>query len=314
MWSKLSMKDRAKYIQLGVANGVTSLDEIRKEYNKYAEGGFIKDSLKPWYWGTPTYEGENLKEALFKAYDAGLEGKNILYNDKAYKVSLNDADLNEYNTKKQHKANKAITPEQVVDSYIENVVWEMENPTHETLGKDGLYYPYTDVDKKGNTHYNIGAGIEKNSDIAAKYKIDYSGKTGYEKEVLDNMMRADLEKKATESMQEVLEEYPNLDTLSLGNRMILLDIAHNVRPRGAKRKNMPKQWPELMKAMNNGDYEGILNNVYSGSTRRQKMRGDLIWKNTIDSNTVRNRALGGYIYKSNIKNSELGGIPTLLGY
>lgn len=36
------MKDRAKYIQLGVANGVTSLDEIRKEYNKYAEGGELE--------------------------------------------------------------------------------------------------------------------------------------------------------------------------------------------------------------------------------------------------------------------------------
>lgn len=33
------MADRAKYIQLGVANGVTSLDEIKNTYNKYAEGG-----------------------------------------------------------------------------------------------------------------------------------------------------------------------------------------------------------------------------------------------------------------------------------
>lgn len=39
MWDKLSMADRAKYIQLGVANGVTSLDEIKDTYNKYAEGG-----------------------------------------------------------------------------------------------------------------------------------------------------------------------------------------------------------------------------------------------------------------------------------
>lgn len=39
MWNKLSMQDRAKYIQLGVANGITSLDTIKEVYNKYAEGG-----------------------------------------------------------------------------------------------------------------------------------------------------------------------------------------------------------------------------------------------------------------------------------
>lgn len=39
MWNKLSMKDRAEYIKLGVANGITSLDEIRNVYNQYAEGG-----------------------------------------------------------------------------------------------------------------------------------------------------------------------------------------------------------------------------------------------------------------------------------
>lgn len=39
MWDELSMKDRAKYIKLGVSSGVTSLDTIRKVYNKYAEGG-----------------------------------------------------------------------------------------------------------------------------------------------------------------------------------------------------------------------------------------------------------------------------------
>lgn len=33
------MQDKAKYIQLGVSNGVTSLDEIKEVYNKYAEGG-----------------------------------------------------------------------------------------------------------------------------------------------------------------------------------------------------------------------------------------------------------------------------------
>lgn len=41
-WNKLSMAERAKYIQLGVQNGITSLDDIREAYNKYADGGKVK--------------------------------------------------------------------------------------------------------------------------------------------------------------------------------------------------------------------------------------------------------------------------------
>ena len=59
-WNKLSMADRAKYIQLGVQNGITSLSIIRDTYNKYAEGGdtqgeFIKISEVPTYgWDSNT--------------------------------------------------------------------------------------------------------------------------------------------------------------------------------------------------------------------------------------------------------------------
>lgn len=35
------MADRARYIQLGVQNGIISLDSIREAYNKYEEGGYI---------------------------------------------------------------------------------------------------------------------------------------------------------------------------------------------------------------------------------------------------------------------------------
>lgn len=41
MWDKLSMKDKARYIQLGVMNGITSLEEIKKAFNYYAEGGLL---------------------------------------------------------------------------------------------------------------------------------------------------------------------------------------------------------------------------------------------------------------------------------
>lgn len=38
-WDALSMKDRASFIRIGIKNGITDLEEIKREYNKYADGG-----------------------------------------------------------------------------------------------------------------------------------------------------------------------------------------------------------------------------------------------------------------------------------
>lgn len=282
MWNKLSMRDRANYIKLGVKNGITSIDEIRNVYNEYAEGG-LKDSWKPWYWLTPEYEGDNLKEALFKAYDDGIEGKNMMYNGKAYKVTLSDADLKEYNIKKQHKLNRSITNEQVVDSYIDNVIYTMENPKNKGF-KDGKYYPYADVSSKKN----IGPGINYTSDMAKG--LDFSGNIGYTKEELNKIMRPHLLKNMEGIMSDLHDMYgEDIDTMSLGNRMILLDISHNVRPRGSKRANMPKKWPSLVEGMATGNTEKIKKNTGSGSSRRQDMRNDLIFQHLITPLTIKNR-------------------------
>lgn len=68
VWNKLSMADRAKYIQLGVSSGLTKLDDIHKVYNTYAEGGYLDwiDKVKQWKPGIdkdidseePTYDYE----------------------------------------------------------------------------------------------------------------------------------------------------------------------------------------------------------------------------------------------------------------
>ena len=282
MWDKLSMKEKAAIIRLAVGNGITNLDTIRRGYNKYAEGGG-KDSWKPWYWFTPEYEGSNLKEAIFKAYDDGLEGKNIMYNGRAYKVSLNDTDLKEYNIKKQHKLNRSITNEQVVDSYIDNVLYTMENPTNAGY-KKGKYYPYADISSKKN----LGPGINYTSDMAKG--LDFSGKKGYTKEELNEKIRPHLLENMEGIMSDLHDMYgENIDTMSLGNRMILLDISHNVRPRGSKRANMPNKWPSLVNGMATGNVEKIRRNTNSGSTRRQNMRNDLIFKNLVTPITVTNK-------------------------
>ena len=41
MWNDLSMKDRARYIQMGISNGITDLSVIRDTYNRYAKGGLV---------------------------------------------------------------------------------------------------------------------------------------------------------------------------------------------------------------------------------------------------------------------------------
>ena len=43
MWKDLSMKDKASYIRMGVENGITDLGTIREIYNKFAEGGELKN-------------------------------------------------------------------------------------------------------------------------------------------------------------------------------------------------------------------------------------------------------------------------------
>lgn len=42
-WNNLSMTDRAKYIKTGVESGLTNIEDIKKAYNTYAEGGPMED-------------------------------------------------------------------------------------------------------------------------------------------------------------------------------------------------------------------------------------------------------------------------------
>lgn len=282
----LQSKEAAKYFSLPPETSITAgaiadyVQALTNDNNKYAEGGG-KDSWKPWYWFTPEYEGNNLKEAIFKAYDDGRENEDIIYNGKAYKASLSEDDLNEYRRYK----NRSITPEDVVNSYIENVLYTMENPKNKGY-KNGKYYSYAD----SSSPLNIGPGINYTSDLAKNNNLDFSDKTGYTREYLDNIVKQDL----LEKMEGINKDLHNMygsdaDTMSLGNRMILLDIAHNVRPRGRKRANMPKGWPSLVSSMMSGNSSKARKNTNSGSTRRQEMRNDLLWQNIIDKNTVKNR-------------------------
>lgn len=54
-WSDLSMSQRSDLMQIYLKNGITSLDEMKKHYNSFAEGGNIDDPPYKRYYATPQY-------------------------------------------------------------------------------------------------------------------------------------------------------------------------------------------------------------------------------------------------------------------
>jgi len=159
----------------------------------------------------------------------------------------------------------------------------MENPTNEGFNpKTGKYGVYTDRDKDGNIHYNLGPGINKNSNLGKSLNYD----SEYTKEELNSKLKPVLLQHINEIDKDLLSFTSKPDTISPGNKMILLDIAHNVCPRN-NRNNMPLKWPALVTSMIKGNPD--IKEMDSGSTRRRDMRGDLSNKKVITKNTVKNR-------------------------
>lgn len=147
--------------------------------------------------------------------------------------------------------------------------------------------PYKDKDVNGVEGINFGAGINKWSDVGSTLNYDST----YTTKELNDAMRPDLLKKMDTINHQLREKYGRAaDTMSIGNKMILLDIAHNVRPNGQNGKdgNMPKGWPKLTKAMMNGDYKTASQNTLSSKdTARQRLRNQMLFKKVIDKNTVK---------------------------
>lgn len=48
-WEELSMRERAAIIKVGVANGITNLKDIKKQYHTFSEGGPIEQQLREQY-------------------------------------------------------------------------------------------------------------------------------------------------------------------------------------------------------------------------------------------------------------------------
>lgn len=263
-WNELSMADKAKYIQLGVQNGITSLDDIRDTYNSYTEGGYLENTIYK------TRNGEFFIYANNKRIPLNYSNGRFITDDgRIYKPTTVEG---------QHNTNKYITNDEVVDNYINHIVYTMENPNSKGF-TNGRWGKYTDKDSDGKTHINIGPGIESHSDVGAN--IDYN--TTYSTQELNTRLRPDLLKKMEGIMSDLHEKYnSDADTMSMGNRLILLDIAHNVRPKG-ERNNMPSKWPNLVDGMMSGNTSKAKANTYSGNERRGDMRNELLWRDSMDN-------------------------------
>lgn len=53
MWDNLSLSEKAQLMRIFVSNKITSLDEMKKQYNQYAEGGEMEED------GIPSYQPSN---------------------------------------------------------------------------------------------------------------------------------------------------------------------------------------------------------------------------------------------------------------
>jgi len=188
-------------------------------------------------------------------------------------------------------SNNGVSDQEVINSFINNVVWTMENPNNKGYDPNtNTWGVYTDRDKDGNTYYNFGPGLEVTAnklDKKKRYTRDYLN-TLLEKRVSRDTKNI---RKSLESMQD--GKYKGvIDTLSLGPRLVIQDIAYNLKPKSG---NMPENWPLLIDALSEGDLERARHETESGSTRRMQMRNQMLNYKWSPDSVVINRAYGGPI-------------------
>ncbi|MEE0967695.1 MAG: hypothetical protein U0L85_11710 [Bacilli bacterium] len=175
-------------------------------------------------------------------------------------------------------ANKRWTDQEVIDYYVNQVLWPMENAGN-TGFRNGKYYVYAD----NALPKNIGPGIAYTSNLGKK--IDYN--KGYTKEELDTLVRDYLSTLMTQVSDQMYGKYGDAYyDLPLGDRIVLLDLAYQIAPRNDK-GNLPiTGWPTLSQALIDGRYDIAEANVSTKQSqpRRKKMRQMLLGLQSLDYN------------------------------
>lgn len=135
-WNSLSMRDKAEMIRVAIANGITTLPEIRQAYNKFAKGGALDNwtmqdeaGYRAWRSRLP----KNLRDTNDNDYD--MRG--------AYKAGMQPVWSNE--DKSYHLGSR--------DPRTGRILKAPHHPTFlKALAEDARlgYYPATD--RKGNAY------------------------------------------------------------------------------------------------------------------------------------------------------------------
>lgn len=203
-WDKLLMKEKAAMIKVAVDNGISNLNDIRKVYNEFAEGGDIKTSwtmedeakYREWRASLP----DNLKNTNDSDYDmrgafkAGMQP--VLENDGFYHLDSRDPRTGRMLKSPGHPTH---TIAAIADAsigyfpYIKNGkeytdTWRGNALVQETLNSESLQIPYifnygrpiveaaNKFQKGGDTNDDIsnivkfGLGVAKLFGIDKKYK------------------------------------------------------------------------------------------------------------------------------------------------
>lgn len=159
------MADRAKYIQLGVKNGITDLDVIRDTYNTYAEGGYIESGTRKNKYDGKSTPTQQMNRARVNYYDP-ITGKNYGSTMPSGKVIVDSfSDLtpvaqDEYMRNHPTTLDElVVTPDRDIDDIVSDVFSKENWDAHKEQAKEAAsYLPWVgdviDAYDAGESAYN----------------------------------------------------------------------------------------------------------------------------------------------------------------
>lgn len=169
-WNDLSMKDRASYIKLGVNEGITDLDSIRRIYNEFADGGKIGPiyDKKSRHW----YNSKGQRLPLGRGYWSEGAKRYVQYNSDGTVTGF---------TKEQWIDRQNGNPKtwKGLPNYDDTRVGQLINfaENKDSIGFDRKTRRWYRPNKKGYDPNNLGMGVDINTNpyIQGKIKKDSRG-------------------------------------------------------------------------------------------------------------------------------------------
>ena len=158
LWESLSMKEKSEMMRVAIANGITSLPEIKQAYNKFAKGGrmnnwTMQDEAGYRYWRQNL--PKNLRETddniydMRAAYKAGMQPE---WNeeDKSYHLGSRDPESGRILKSPHHS------------TFLKALVEDAELGYYPTMDSNGKVYTETwEGNKYGNGGYAPSESIKK---------------------------------------------------------------------------------------------------------------------------------------------------------